>query len=554
MPPELAFDSGRNRAMLWHRSGPLQSGSPSAGGLPADSPRADFLRTARDPGCLSPTVSPGTPHRMGWRPLGRLGCILGVILGLSAATPRAAESEVSFVRDVAPILTRHCTGCHGPNKGEGDYRLHTFAGLSEAGASDSPPLTPGDPERSELWLRLVETSETTRMPQLGDPLPAAEMDLVARWIRQGAKFDGRDPRTSFKTQMPPRVHPAPPEIYRVPIPVQAVAFSPTGDELVLGGHHEVTVWDPQTATLLRRIAGLPKRIQALVFEPGGERLVVAGGTPGDYGEVVALDARDGGHRQVLQVAEDLVLSLSLSHDGRQLVCGGADRVVRGFTREEGGPWEHRWDSRIYSDWITGVAHGAGDAFILVGCRDATAKVLTPDGALFTTYNGHQRQFGGERGRFEIHALATEAEGPRIFTAGQGRMIRVWEATKAQVENGSAADMEERFAQAGHTLYWPHDAVRGVTRLTTAGPALFVATGDGRLRQHRLPEGTLVREYPSQGDWLFGLALHPGTNRVVTTTRQGIARLWDTTTGQLLREWQTAPGLELRPEDRLAQSP
>jgi hypothetical protein len=463
-----------------------------------------------------------------------------------------AEEEVSFVRDVAPLLTRHCTGCHGPTKVEGDYRLHTFAALQKHGASDSPTLTPGQPEQSELYLRLIDENESTRMPQLDDPLSAAQIALVERWIRQGARFDGRDPNVSFKSQMPPRTHPAPPAVYKVAVPVQACAISPDGREVALGGHHEVTVWNPQTGTLLRRLANLPKRIQSIVYEPTGTRLLVAGGTPGDYGEIVALDAADGANRQVVQTAEDLVLSIALSHDGQHLASGGADRVVRSFTRDGQGRWSFAWDSRLFSDWITEVAYGAGDEFVLVGCRDYTAKVLTPAGALYTTYNGHQRQFGAENGRFEVYALATEAGGPRVFTAGLGRSIRVWEAAKAQVENGSAADMEERFAQAGHTKYWPHESKRGVYKLATAGNLLFAATGDGRLRQYELPEGKLVRESPDQHDWLFGLAVHPATKRVVTTTRGGIARVWNTTTGELVQEWLAAPGLTLDPAARLAK--
>ncbi len=496
---------------------------------------------------LLPAVPKCRLHPSAWRlPLVMLVALSGMNLA------RGADDEVSFVRDIAPLLTRRCTGCHGPTKVEGDYRLHTFAALQKTGASDSPTLTPGQPEQSELYLRLIDENESTRMPQLDDPLSAGQIALVERWIRQGARFDGRDPNVSFKSQMPPRAHPAAPEVYRVAVPVQACAFSPDGRVVALGGHHEVTIWNPQNGALLRRLGNLPKRIQSIVFEPSGTRLLVAGGTPGDYGEIVALDVADGGNRQVLQTAEDLVLSIALSHDGQHLASGGADRVVRSFTRDAQGRWSFAWDSRLFSDWITEVAYGARDEFVLVACRDYAAKVLTSDGALYTTYNGHQRQFGSENGRFEIYALAVEADGPRIFTAGLGRSIRMWEAAKAQVENGSAADMEERFAQAGHTKYLPHDARRGVFKLATAGNQLFAATGDGRLRQYELPDGKLLREYPDQHDWLFGLAVHPATQRAITTTRTGIARVWNTATGELLQEWLGAPGLPLDAAARLVK--
>ena len=118
--------------------------------------------------------------------------------------------------------------------------------------------------------------------------------------------------------------------------------------------------------------------------------------------------------------------------------------------------------------------------------------------------------------------------------------------------GNSTDLERRFAQAGQMTYWPHDARRGVFNLATAGNLLFAATGDGRLRQYELPEGKLVRESPDPHAWLFGLAVHLATERVVTTTRGGIARVWNTTTGELVQEWLAAPGLTIDPAARLAK--
>ena len=105
---------------------------------------------------------------------------------------------------------------------------------------------------------------------------------------------------------------------------------------------------------------------------------------------------------------------------------------------------------------------------------------------------------------------------------------------------------------GQTQDWPHDARRGVFNLATAGNLLFAATGDGRLRQYELPEGKLLRESPDPHAWLFGLAVHLATERVVTTTRGGIARVWNTTTGELVQEWLAAPGLTIDPAARLAK--
>src|SRR5262245_53357062 len=85
----------------------------------------------------------------------------------------AAEpaGEVSFVRDVAPILVKNCLACHGAQEPKGDYQLHTFEPLSAA-------VTAGEPDDSEL-LRLMESTEADeRMPKDADPLPAEQIAVV----------------------------------------------------------------------------------------------------------------------------------------------------------------------------------------------------------------------------------------------------------------------------------------------------------------------------------------------------------------------------------------
>ena len=153
------------------------------------------------------------------------------LLVVAVSVQNATAADVSFLRDVAPILTTRCAGCHGDKKAEGDYRLHTFDYLLLAGASGSVAVTPGKPEESELLARLVDADPATRMPQEDDPLTKAEIETVRNWIAAGAKFDGVDRAASIKSQLPPRKHPAAPERYAHAVPVYALAWSPTSGEL-----------------------------------------------------------------------------------------------------------------------------------------------------------------------------------------------------------------------------------------------------------------------------------------------------------------------------------
>src|SRR6266511_827527 len=112
---------------------------------------------------------------------------------LPAAVPAAEPlpQAVEFNRDVRPILSDNCFQCHGPDKArrKADLRLHTEEGAF-ADRGDVRVLVPGDTARSELFRRITAEDEPQRMPpaKSGRKLGAREVDVLRRWIEQGAKW------------------------------------------------------------------------------------------------------------------------------------------------------------------------------------------------------------------------------------------------------------------------------------------------------------------------------------------------------------------------------
>ena len=176
----------------------------------------------------------------------RLTLALGVAAGLFAAgLSGAVQAEpVSFRQKIAPLLVNNCLACHGPKKAEGGYRVDTFERAVAAGESSTPGFAAKNIEGSEVYRRLIATDKDERMPLEGDPLPADQIELVKQWIAEGATFDGPDPKAALATIIPPPTHPAPPEAYPQTLPITAMAFSPDGSQLVVGGYFELTIWNP----------------------------------------------------------------------------------------------------------------------------------------------------------------------------------------------------------------------------------------------------------------------------------------------------------------------
>jgi len=102
-----------------------------------------------------------------------------------------AAGDVSFNRDIRPILTQHCTACHGGVKEAGDISFIYRDKALKEGDSGNPAIVPGKPELSEMVRRINSSDPDEVMPQPkhGPPLSAGEIALIERWIRAGAAWE-----------------------------------------------------------------------------------------------------------------------------------------------------------------------------------------------------------------------------------------------------------------------------------------------------------------------------------------------------------------------------
>ncbi len=174
------------------------------------------------------------------------------MLAAAAGHAEEAAAPVSFTKDVAPIFLKHCAACHGPPEVNGGYQVTNYSLLMKPGESESPSITAGSPDESEVVNLISMDDADLRMPKEADPLTADQVALIKRWIVEGAKYDGEDPNASLASIVPTTTQPDPPETYRRPVPITAVAFNQDGSEVAASGYHEVTIWNAADGKLARR--------------------------------------------------------------------------------------------------------------------------------------------------------------------------------------------------------------------------------------------------------------------------------------------------------------
>lgn len=123
-------------------------------------------------------------------PVLSLGTALLSVSFLGAQTE--AGPSISFTRQVRPILATNCFPCHGPdeNTREADLRLDTAEGsTSDLGGYQA--IVPGEPEESEVLKRMIESDPDLKMPppESHKTLKPEQIELIKRWISQGARYE-----------------------------------------------------------------------------------------------------------------------------------------------------------------------------------------------------------------------------------------------------------------------------------------------------------------------------------------------------------------------------
>ena len=115
----------------------------------------------------------------------------------SAERDARSKGLVLFQTDIQPILQDNCLKCHA-DKEKGDLRLDSRERALLGGESEEPSIIAGHPEESLL----IEMLTLEDMPPKGRLLNEKEIDLLTRWIEQGASWDKFDQETIAASRHP----------------------------------------------------------------------------------------------------------------------------------------------------------------------------------------------------------------------------------------------------------------------------------------------------------------------------------------------------------------
>jgi hypothetical protein len=104
----------------------------------------------------------------------------------------AAKKDVTYAKDIKPLIEASCLKCHSGEKPKAKYRVETREGLIKGGDTGDAAVIPGKSDKSPLVHYVADLVVDMEMPPTDkrDKYPAFTKDqiaLVRAWIDQGAK-------------------------------------------------------------------------------------------------------------------------------------------------------------------------------------------------------------------------------------------------------------------------------------------------------------------------------------------------------------------------------
>ena len=111
-----------------------------------------------------------------------------IIICASSFIYLSSSSKIDFTTQVKPIINKNCITCHGGVRQKGGFSLLFREEALAKTESGKHGIVPGDPSKSEMIRRINLKDPEERMPYKHDPLSAHEIDILTRWVKEGANW------------------------------------------------------------------------------------------------------------------------------------------------------------------------------------------------------------------------------------------------------------------------------------------------------------------------------------------------------------------------------
>ena len=351
------------------------------------------------------------------------------------------------------------------------------------------------------------------MPKDGLPLLPQEIELLRRWVVEGAV---EDEPIGFLTRRPSE-----PLIYTSTPSVRALAFSPDGNLLAVPARHEILLHRADGSGIVARLLGDSPRLEALTFSRDGSLLVASGGAASEFGEIQIWDTAKRELVRSIKASTDTFYGVAISHDNRLVAVGCADKLVRVFNVADGVE-VMRCDNHL--DWVFGSAFTNDGKRLATISRDKAAKLIdVSTGHLIDDIN---------QMRDPLICMARHPMDDLIATGGTEGKIRLFRMEPRGGRLAEGDNKEESFVREFEHMASPIQTIA----FNPDGKSVACGVVGGEVRIFKTENGQRLAQIKVGSGPIFALSFTPDGKRIATGGYDGHIRFYDATNGAPLEDF------------------
>ena len=440
-----------------------------------------------------------------------------LILMMPTSIRAAAPAPVSYSRQILPIFKTQCMSCHSGATPPSGYSMETRDKLI-AGGRHGAAVVAGKSADSSL-VKYMTGELKPKMPP-GGAMDLEKIALIRRWIDEGAKVDstvmpevGRKGEEEKRRRGDTLNHQL--STINSPAPVTALAYSPDGNTLAVGGFRVVRLLNPATGEVTKTIRGCADQVQSLAWSSDGKLLACAGGEAGKAGEIILLDTAAWKPLRKLEGHTEVVYAVAWKPNTHELATGSLDKTARIWNGDTG---QCTRTIKDHAEGVMGVAYSPDGKLLATGSLDRSAKIFDT-----TTWKRQSALTAHQDG---ITRVAFNQNGTRLATSSLDKTVRVWTIKPGTVENPDRTMGEGdsinacAFSPDGNLLVW--GASNNVVK---------VFNGDGTQQK---------REWKDPTDWVYSVAVGKDNQTIAAGTQDGKLLFWNAQDGKLIRQIVLTP--------------